>query len=45
VYRSRPQQQRTPEDSVEVGLVSDCLTSLLEDELSEIEAQACAPPP
>ena len=27
-YRSRPQQQRTPEDSVEVTLVSDCLKEL-----------------
>jgi len=38
-YRSRPQQQRTPEDSVEVTLVSDCLKELLEHELSPIEAQ------
>lgn len=38
-YRSRPQQQRTPEDSVEVTLVSDCLKELLEGELSPIEAQ------
>jgi len=38
-YRSRPQQQRTPEDSVEVTLVSDCLKSLLGNELSPIEAQ------
>ena len=37
--RSRPQQQRTPEDSVEVELVSDCLKELLENELSPIEAQ------
>jgi RNA polymerase primary sigma factor len=37
-YRSRPQQQRTPEDSVEVTLVSDCLKELLEHELSPIEA-------
>jgi len=38
-YRSRPQQQRTPEDSVEVTLVSDCLKELLEHELSPIEAE------
>jgi len=38
-YRSRPQQQRTPEDSVEVTLVSDCLKELLSHELSPIEAQ------
>lgn len=38
-YRSRPQQQRTPEDSVEVTLVSDCLKELLCHELSPIEAQ------
>jgi len=38
-YRSRPQQQRTPEDSVEVTLVSDCLKELLGNELSPIEAQ------
>jgi len=38
-YRSRPQQQRTPEDSVEVTLVSDCLKELLGNELTPIEAQ------
>jgi len=38
-YRSRPQQQRTPEDSVEVTLVSDCLKELLVHELSPIEAE------
>jgi len=38
-YRTRPQQQRTPEDSVEVTLVADCLKDLLEHELSPIEAQ------
>jgi len=38
-YRSRPQQQRLPEDSVEVTLVSDCLKDLLGRELSELEAQ------
>jgi len=38
-YRSRPQQQRTPETSVEVALVSDYLKELLEHELSPIEAQ------
>ena len=27
-YRTKPQQQRTPEDSVEVTLVSDCLKEL-----------------
>jgi len=38
-YRSRPQQQRTPEDSVEVTLVADTLNELLEHELSSLEAQ------
>lgn len=38
-YRSRPQQQRTPEDSVEVTLVSDCLKELLAHELSPVEAE------
>jgi RNA polymerase primary sigma factor len=38
-YRSRPQQQRLPEDSVEVTLVSDCLKDMLEQELSPLEAQ------
>ena len=38
-YRSRPQQQRTPEDSVEVSLVSDCLKEMLSHELSPLEAQ------
>ena len=38
-YRSRPQVQRTPEDSVEVTLVSDCLKELLNHELSPLEAE------
>jgi len=38
-YRSRPQQQRTPEDSVEVTLVSDLLKEHLEGELSPLEAE------
>lgn len=38
-YRSRPGQHRTPEDSVEVTLVSDCLKEMLTNELSPIEAE------
>jgi len=38
-YRSRPQLQRTPEDSVEVTLVADTLNELLEHELSPLEAK------
>ena len=38
-YRSRPQQERTPEDSVEVTLVSDCLKEMLENELSPLESK------
>ena len=38
-YRAKPQLQRTPEDSVEVTLVSDCLKELLAHELSPLEAE------
>ena len=38
-YRLKPQQQRTPQDVVEVNLVAECLKQQLEDELSPLEAR------
>ncbi|KAL1511907.1 hypothetical protein AB1Y20_005188 [Prymnesium parvum] len=38
-YKVRPQQQRAPQDVVEVQLVGECLRQQLQDELSPLEAQ------
>jgi len=38
-YKVRPQQQRTPQDVVEVQLVGECLRQQLQEELSPIEAR------
>uniref|UniRef100_A0A7S4M3Q1 RNA polymerase sigma-70 region 2 domain-containing protein n=1 Tax=Prymnesium polylepis TaxID=72548 RepID=A0A7S4M3Q1_9EUKA len=38
-YKVRPQQQKTPQDVVEVQLVGECLRQQLQDELSPLEAR------
>jgi len=38
-YRMRPQEQKTPQDVVEVQLVGECLRQQLEHELSPLEAR------